>query len=73
MFFSISLLKVCHIQGKSIVLCFCLKEKNIICDKKYNFSPLYTYRNFSDLVSKFDQLSHATEQVFRVKTHVILV
>ena len=26
-----------------------------------------------DLVSKFEQLSHATEQVFRVKKHVILV
>ena len=27
----------------------------------------------SDLVSKFKQLSHATEQVFRVKRHVILI
>ena len=46
MFLSIPLLKVCHIQEKIIVLCFWLKKKHIICDKKYNFSPLYTYRKF---------------------------
>ena len=68
MFLSIPLLKVCHIQETSIVLCFCLKEKKIICDKKYNFTEISL-----DLVSKFEQLSHAFEQVFRVKKHVILV
>ena len=73
MFLSIPLLKVCHVEEKSIVLYFCLKEKNIICDKN-TVLILCTRTEISlDLVSKFEQLSHATEQVFRVKKHVILV
>ena len=74
MLLSIPLLKVRNIQEKSIVLCFCLKEKNIICDKN-TILVHCTHTEISlDLVSKFKQLSHATEQVFRVKKkHVILV
>ena len=73
MFLSIPLLKVCHIQEKTIVLCFCLKEKNIICDKNTILAHCTRTEISLDLVSKFEQLSHATEQVFRVPKHVILV
>ena len=67
MFLGILLLRVCHIQEKSIVLCFCLKEIYIICDKNYNLVHCTGTEISLDLVSKFEQLPHATEQVFRVK------
>ena len=67
MFLSIPLLKVCHVQEKSIVLYFCLKEKNMICDKNIILVHCTRTEISLDLVSKFEQLSHATEQVFRVK------
>ena len=45
---------------------FLSKRKNIICDKN-TILVHGTHTEISlDLVSKFEQLSHATEQVFRV-------
>ena len=67
MFLSIPLLKVCHVQEKSIVLYFCLKEKNIISDKNTILVHCTRTEISLEMVSKFEQLSHATEQVFRGK------
>ena len=68
MFLSIPLLKVCHVQEKSIVLCFCLKEKKIPVTKNTNLVHCTRTEISLDLVCKFEQLSNATDQVFRGKT-----
>ena len=74
MFLTIPLLKVCHILEKSIILCFCLRVKKKQSVTKKTILVHCTRTEISlDLVSKFEQLSHATEQVFQVKKHVILV
>ena len=65
MFLSIPLLNVCHIQEKSIVLCFCQKEKTLSVTK--NTILVHCTRTGISL-DLAEQLSHAIEQVFRVKT-----
>ena len=52
---------------------FLSKKKNFICDKNTILVHCTRTEVSLDMVSKFEQLSHATEQVFRVKKHVILV
>ena len=53
---------------------FLSKRKKTLSVEKYTILAYCTRTEISlDLVSKFEQLSHATEQVFRVKKHVILV